>query len=150
MTIVGFLGYGLVVREQSVRERWDALPAANLGDLTSIQGRLDAIEGLLGKEHYWGGVFQAWRERDELRSRIVRLQEDAARAERTAALQKQERLQNAEDMRLRGMLSVKSGRFAEGLVALRQALEFGGEHWEQRQRVLNDISAIEAWKVKQP
>ncbi len=150
MMIVGFLGYYLVLREQKVRDRWDALPQAVVGDATSLQSRLDAIEGLLAQEHYWGGVFQAWRERDQLRAQVQRLQDEAARAARTASLQKLERMQDAEDVRLRGMLNVKSGKFDEALGDLRQALELGGERWEQRQRVLRDISAIEAWKAGKP
>jgi len=150
LILVGVLGYGLVRREQSVRERWDAIPSAESGDLAALHGRLDAIEALVNQEHFWGGVFQAWRERDQLRARITRIEEENARTARTAALQKQERQQTAEDVRLRGMLSVKSGRFEEALVDLRQALELGGEHWEQRQRVLTDISAIESWKAKKP
>jgi tetratricopeptide (TPR) repeat protein len=150
MMLVGFLGYGLVLREQRVRDRWDALPLAVAGDPVALQGRLDALESLLAQEHVWGGMFQAWRERDQLRTQIQRLQDEAARAVRTAALQKKERIQNAEDVRLRGMLNVKNGRFDEALGDLRQALELGGDHWEQRQRVLADVSAIEAWKAKKP
>jgi tetratricopeptide (TPR) repeat protein len=150
MAIVGFLGYSLVMREQRVRERWDALPQAVGGDSVSLAARLDAIEGLLAQEHYWGGVFQAWSERDQLRVQIQHVQDEAARSARSAALQRLERIQEAEDVRLRGMLSVKSGKFEEALVDLRQALELGGDQWEQRQRVLRDISAIEAWKASKP
>jgi len=150
MAIVGFLGYSLVVREQRVRDRWDALPQAVVGDAISLRTRLDAIEGLLAQEHYWGGVFQAWRERDQLRAQVQHLQDEAARAARTAELQRLERIQDAEDVRLRGMLNVKSGKFEEALGDLRQALELGGERWDQRARVLRDISAIEAWKASKP
>ena len=150
MAIVGGLGYLLVQREQRVRDRWEALPQAVGRDTKALQARLDSIESLLAQEHYWGGVFGAWRERDELRLQIQHNQEEAARAERAAALQKAERLQQAEDVRLRGMLSVKGGHFEEALADLRQALELGGESWEQRARVQRDISAIEAWKAGKP
>jgi hypothetical protein len=144
---VGCLGYLLVQREQRVRDRWEALPQAIGNDRNALQARLDSIETLLAQEHAWGGVFQAWRERDELRARIQHVEEEAARAERAATLLKLERVQQAEDIRLRGMLSVKNGHFEEALTDLRQALELGGEQWEQRPRVQRDISAIEAWKA---
>ena len=150
MTIVGALGYLLVQREQRVRDRWEALPQVTGNDVNALQSRLASIESLLAQEHYWAGVFSAWRERDELRAQIQHIQEQAALAERAAALQKQERLQQAEDIRLRGMLSVKNGHFEEALTDLRQALELGGDQWEQRPRVQRDISAIEAWKAGKP
>lgn len=150
MMIVGFLGYSLVLREQRVRERWEALPQAVAGNTLSLQGRLDAIEALRADVHVWLGMFQAERERDQLRAQIQRLQDEATRAARNATLQKKARQQDAEDVRLRGMLNVKNGKFDDALSDLRQALELGGEHWEQRQRVLSDISAIEAWKAKKP
>jgi len=150
MTLVGCLGYLLVQREQRVRDRWEALPQAVGNDRKALQARLDSIEALLAQEHAWGGVFQAWRERDELRVQIQHVDEEAARAERAATLQKLERVQQAEDIRLRGMLSVKNGHFEEALADLRQALELGGEQWEQRARVQRDISAIEAWKAGKP
>jgi len=150
MMIVGFLGYGLVLREQSVRDRVDALPPAIVGDMVALQTRLDSIEALVREQKAWFGMFPVLRERDQLRAQIQRIQDDAVRGARTAALQKRERMQNAEDVRLRGMLSVKNGKFEDALVDLRQALELGGDHWEQRQRVQADISAIEAWKAKKP
>jgi tetratricopeptide (TPR) repeat protein len=150
MLVVGALGYGLVTREQRVRARWDALPQAGPNDTAAMQVRLSAIKGMLAEEHVWGGMFQAWRERDELDSKIQRHQEEVARAARAAALEKQGRLQEAEDLRERAMRSVKSSRFDEALVDLRQALELGGEHWEKRARVQADISAIEGWKAEKP
>jgi len=150
MTLVGCLGYLLVQREQRVRDRWEALPQAVGSDRNALQARLDSIETLLAQEHAWGGVFQAWRERDELRAQIQHVEEEAARAERAASLQKLERQQQAEDIRLRGMLSVKNGHFEEALADLRQALDLGGDKWEQRARVQRDISAIEAWKAGKP
>jgi len=150
MTIVGALGYLLVQREQRVRDRWEALPQAAGSDSKALQARLDSIESLLAQEHYWAGVFGAWRERDDLRVQLQHIQEEAARAERAAALQQAVRLQQAEDVRLRGMQSIKGGRFEEALADLRQALELGGEKWEQRARVQRDISAIEAWKAGKP
>jgi tetratricopeptide (TPR) repeat protein len=150
MMVVGFLGYSLVLREQRVREHWEALPQAAPGDVVALQARLEAIESLLAQEHVWGGIFQAWRERDQLRAQIQHVQDEAAREARTAALQKKVRVQDAEDLRLRGMMSVKNGRFDDALTDLRQSLDLGGERWEQRARVLADISAIEAWKAKKP
>lgn len=150
MTAVGFLGYWLVTREQRVRDAWYALPQAVASNPASLQTRLSAVEALLAREQFWGGVFQAWRERDQLRAQIQHLQDEAALKARDAALHQKERMQEAEDVRVRGMLSVKNGKFDEALADLRQALELGGEHWEQRQRVLADISAIETWKAKKP
>ncbi|MBK7641510.1 MAG: hypothetical protein IPJ19_00430 [Planctomycetes bacterium] len=150
MSIVGFLGYTLVLREQHVRERWDALPQALAGNLVSQQSRLEGVETLLADEHVWFGMLTALRERDQLRGQIVRSQDEAARAARAAVLQKKERMQDAEDVRVRAMMSVKNGRFEDALVDLRKSLELGGEHWDQRGRVLADIGAIEAWKAKKP
>jgi hypothetical protein len=150
MALVGALGYGLVTREQRVRERWNALPQAGPNDTAAMQVRLAAIQSLLADEHVWGGMFQAWRERDELGSKIQRHQEQLSRQAREAALEKQARLQEAEDLRERGMRNVKDSHFAEALVDLRQALELGGEHWEKRARVQADIAAIEAWKAEKP
>jgi hypothetical protein len=150
LALVCALGYGLVQREQRVRERWESLPQVGKGGTPALQARLDAIQTLLADEHAWVGVFQAMRERDELTAQIRRQQEEDARAARDAVLKEQARLQEAEDTRLRGMLHVKNARFDEALADLHQALELGGAKWAQRQRVLADISAIEGWKAQKP
>src|SRR4030095_8535636 len=93
MMVVGGLGYWVVTREQRVREAWDSLPVAVASKPASLQVRLSAVEELLAREKFWGGVFEAWRDRDQLGARLQRVQDEGVRAARNAALQKQERLQ---------------------------------------------------------
>jgi hypothetical protein len=137
---------GVVRHEWRLEAAYARLPATGLHDSASLQQRLDALEILLESEMPWTGTFRAWTERDRLRLAIEAEQGRAAEKARNDAHERQQRLVEAADLRSSARVLLERGESARAIEQLSSSLKLGGEHWDQRQAVLADIAAIEAWK----
>lgn len=141
---------GLVWRENDVRRRFAAIPAAVSGDLPAMRIRLENIDGLIAEERLWLGMASALTERTELQREVSDLEMRAA-AKKSEVVQAKSRSTEAADAaRSRGMLLAQQGRFEDALVDLRRALELGGAEWPQRTDVEKNAAAIAEWIEKRP
>lgn len=136
---------GVVRHEWRLEAAYAKLPAAGLKDPESLQQRLDALEILLESHMPWTGTFRAWTERDRLRLAIEAEQGRAAERARTDAQERQQRLVEAADLRSSARVLLERGEGRRAIEQLSRSLTLGGEQWDQRQAVLADIAAIEAW-----
>ncbi|MEM9802169.1 MAG: hypothetical protein AAGA20_17725 [Planctomycetota bacterium] len=142
-----------VIREVRIYDAIESVPPALAGDLSSLEARHDAIEGLLDKHHFWTGAFQA---RGELADLVVAIHEEqraleAVQLERSSELKRIR--EEAESARERGLASVENGDLNGGLMHFERALQladtigpegFGGAVWEHREQLVVDIAAIES------
>ena len=137
---------GVVRHEWRLEAAYAELPAAGLKDSAGLQQRLDALEVLLASHLPWTGTFRAWTERDRLRMAIEAEQARAADRARVEARERQQQLVEAADLRSSARVLLERGESARAIEQLSRSLTLGGEQWDQRQAVLADIAAIEAWK----
>jgi tetratricopeptide (TPR) repeat protein len=141
----------LALREVRLHGEYVMLPGAVNGNANSIRRRLHDVEQFIEQHPLWHGGLRAIGERTELRLELALL-EERERAQRDAAEQaERERLESADLSRARGAMYVQSGDLRGGLVALREALQYGGPGWVHAEQVARDVAALEAsLSEKQP
>lgn len=136
---------GVVVREQSLIERYSTLPAAIPGDLSAHERRMLEIEQFKDSAVVWLGMFRAETELSELRSEIDRLSAQDAQARKARRESEEQNRVLAEAARERGLAAVERGDLADALSEFQAALALGAQDWEHQPRLVADMEAIEAW-----
>jgi tetratricopeptide (TPR) repeat protein len=140
---------GVTFRELHVRRLYQALPEVRADDLDSLGTRLAAIDALLAGNPLWLGMFEASRERAQLRTRIDQIEARRAAADRQAADREAEARMMADSARTRAVLLLDQRDFPAAAAELRRALEFAPPDWQHRGRVEADLAAILAWQAEQ-
>ena len=133
---------GVVLREQGLRETYDHLPTALVGDLESNQVRLDALNQFFKQNPIWHGAIAIELERTNLRLEVSRLRviEEERQAERSFELQ--EKSTKANQARESGRESVRQGRLREALSQLELALQEAPKDWGYRAKTMEDIDVL--------
>lgn len=142
--VVGILA-AATWRDLRVRDRFQALPPADLTDLDSVRGRLMAVDDFIRSHRVWSGVLQASHERGELRSSVHRLEGEAAeraRREADAQLVRQAMVDSALE---RGRMAITAGKYDTAIAEFEAALELAGPAWERADEVRADVEAIRAF-----
>ena len=137
-------------RELNLDRMYAAIPGAPTGDLVAMQARLATIDTMIDRNPLWIGMFDAGRERSQLRTDIDRLEAARAANERKLALERAriETLANAE--RTRAQLLAEQSDFNQALSHLQLSLQYAPPEWEHRDQVQRDIASIVAWQRKTP
>lgn len=150
--LVSSLGSFAVAREMRIREEFEEIPTARIGDLGSLRARHDAIASMLDEHHVWAGAFQARRELDEL---VVTIADEERAAGEAAARREAEETrirEEAQAARTRGMALVERKQYSLALTQFKKALDlcdslseaaWGGAPWEHREQLVVDIYALE-------
>lgn len=138
---------GLVMRELGIRSDYQQLSSGTPGDLSAMNARVSAIDAFQEKHRFWTGMFEASKERRELRVAIMRIEATAASTEREHKAQLSTQIAKAQAARLRGREYAGQGDFSKTLTELRSALEIAPADWEERGQVEADIQAILAWQA---
>jgi tetratricopeptide (TPR) repeat protein len=133
-----------VRREIRLFEEFRALPQAVDGRLPSVRRRLSDLERFMALHPVWHGALRVLSERSELRVQVGVLEEEQSAEREEQERARSERLEAADLCRARGMQQVEEGDLTRALESFRQALEFGGTEWPQRERVLRDVADMEA------
>lgn len=143
----GLLAAGLVLslfalgmwRELDLRERWDSIPPARAGDLTSVEQRVEGLSLLIDESGPWLGLPGVAVERLRLKGELRRL----VRAERVrvegAAWALAGRRLEAEEARERGLLALEAGSLSLARECFAHALERGGEDWQGAAGIAQDL-----------
>lgn len=146
--LVGALAWGVWQREEHVRSKFALLAHASDEDAAALNARLTAIDDLIGEEYVWFGMGDALLEKRRIESQLRRLGDRASSVRHDVTVQSEERLQNAEAARLRGLMYAQQGKFEQAEADLKLALEFAPKGWEHEHRVAADLAAIEAFRAR--
>lgn len=138
----------LFMRERSIRSAYEALPAAPADDMQALSARLAGVEGLLEDNSFWFGMMGAVSERSELRERVDALEAAEAEHDRVVEGIAYQRQAMAESARLQGLELVARSSFEDALYQFQRALELSPPDWDRRERVIRDITAIQAHIAK--
>jgi tetratricopeptide (TPR) repeat protein len=130
-------------RERSLNARFRSIEQAAESDLAGLRDRLLAIDSFIQAEPLWLGAFAARSERNRLRTQIDVLEARQAERKRLRLEVEEANLAAAESARLRARESVHRRDFETALKEFQEALEIAPENWEQRERTVADIQAIE-------
>lgn len=153
LAIVGLLGalaWGVWQREEHVRSKYSMLAYSNDEDAASLNARLAAIDDLIREEYVWFGMGHALLEKRRIEAQLRRLGDRASSTRHEVTVHSEERLQNAEAARLRGLMYAQQGKFEQASADLKLALEFAPKGWEHAHRVAADLAAIEAFRARPP
>ena len=133
---------GVVLREQGLRETYDHLPTALVGDLESNQARLEALNQFFKQNPIWHGAIAIELERTDLRLEVNRLRviDEERRAEQSSELQEQ--LAKSDQLREAARESVRQSRLQEALSHFEQALQEAPKEWEHRAKTQKDIEFL--------
>jgi len=140
----------LGLREFRVREEFRALPSAAAGNSAALHRRLNDLEQFVERHPLWHGALAVLAERAELRVQMAVLDEQARAAQEAVERAQHERLESAELCRQRGLMLAQGGDLRGAVAALREALDYGGPRWNERERVARDLSDLEASLKHQP
>ncbi|MBK7874599.1 MAG: tetratricopeptide repeat protein [Planctomycetes bacterium] len=146
--LVALAAWGVWQRELHVREEFAALPPARGEDVAALRARLVAIDELVQGQIAWFGMGDALREKQAIEERLRRLADRVDAVKHDENMQTQERLQEADAARVRGLMYAQQGKFDEALKDLRLALQLAPANWEHARRVKADLEAIEAFKAR--
>ncbi|MSR61497.1 MAG: hypothetical protein EXS08_03485 [Planctomycetes bacterium] len=149
LVLAGGLSY-LGLREFRVREEFRALPSVAAGNSAALHRRLADLEQFVERHPLWHGALGVLAERAELRVQMAVLDEQARAEHEAAERALRERAESAQLCRQRGLLLAQGGDLRGAVVALREALDYGGPDWNERERVARDISDLEASLEQQP
>ena len=133
---------GVIFRELHVQRLYANLAEAQEGNLDSLQVRLASIDALIAGNPLWLGMFQAGRDRSNLRIEINKLEarlDDEARIEET---RRAEHRVLIDSIRTRGLLLVQQGNYEGALEQFDMALAEAPEDWAHRERAEADVAAI--------
>lgn len=141
-TVVG----GVLLRELHLERSYQSLPQAVEDDSLSVQARIARLDELIEANRFWIGGFRAVNEKRALERSLEALRAREELDRRELDERRTVRLQAAEDARVLGMQSAHEGQLDEALVQLRNALQLAPQDWEHRERVTQDVAAIEQWR----
>ena len=142
MTVVIGLAVGVVFRELHIQTTYADLAPQSDESRDALQARLGNLDQLINDNPLWLGMFQASRERADLKARIALLDAAAAEAAQGLADERANMLMRAEAARTRGLLFLEQRDFEGAERAFARALELAPEDWDQRTRVHADREAI--------
>ena len=155
--IVSTVGTFLVSRELKIRDEFKALPTAQMGDLTSLKTRHDAIAAMLDDYHMWSGAWSARAEMDDL-VRSIADEERSVAMLQAKQLETETRIkEEAEAARSRAIVFAERKQYDHALEQFRKSLElcdslpadaWDGKPWEQREQVVIDIQALEGLEAE--
>lgn len=137
---------GAVWREFDLDRKYDELPGAPQGDLAAMHARLEALDELIDGNPLWFGMYQAGRERSQLRSEVDRLDGARAEAERLAAAERARIEIVAEAERSKARLLAEQFQFNQALEHLQISLQNAPPDWQYRGQVERDILSIREWQ----
>ena len=141
LVLIGVVA-GLIGRELHVQRQFSALEPAEQGELDSLQLRLGGLDRLISANPLWIGMFEAGRERAELRAEIERLHARQAEQDRKQAARRAERLIRADSSQVRARQLLESRDYAGAIEQYEQALRAAPADWSQRKRVEADLTAV--------
>ncbi len=142
-----------VSRELKIKDEFQAIPEARVGDLQSLRTRKQGISGLLSEHHVWAGAFAARRELDDLvrsihdEEKVLRGLEEKMKSEETRIREE------AEAARVRGFVLLEHNKFDLALAQFQKALDlcdslgekaWDGGPWKHRDAVVVDIHALKS------
>lgn len=142
MFIVVGLAVGVVFRELHIQNTYATLTPQLGEDRASLQERLDNLDHLITANPLWLGMFQAGRERADLKKRLSVLEFQAEEDALIAAEEQKQTLMLAEAARTRGLLLLEQRDFAAAQREFARALEVAPADWDVRARVIGDMKAI--------
>jgi tetratricopeptide (TPR) repeat protein len=148
VALLAALAWAEVDRERALLAEYEAIPPAMPGEVSSLRGRLAAIDEMVDANAPWIGIFAASHERAELRAAIARIGSAEAEALAVHADEQAHQATQAESARLRGRLAAERGDFAAARGELEQALELAPADWPHRVRVQADVDAIVSWQAE--
>ncbi len=136
---------GVVWRDRSIRAEFDAIAPAVSGDRSSTQARLTAIDLLIARNVFWTGLFDAGRERAELRAQVSRLELQAERREDQERSERELAGMQAEALCADARAQAGVGSLELALAYYEQALRLAPADWPGRVRANSDRAAIVQW-----
>lgn len=142
LVVVVGLAVGVVFRELHVQNNYATLTPQLGQDRAALQQRLDNLDNLITSNPLWLGMFQAGRERAELKKRLAVLDAAAARNAVRLADERAEAMLEAESARTQGLLFLEQRDFSNAGDAFAKALEVAPADWSERARVTEDLKAI--------
>ena len=142
MFIVVGLAVGVVFRELHIQNTYATLTPQHGQDHASLQQRLENLDRMLTANPLWLGMFQAGRERAELKKQISELEFQAEEDALKAAEAKKQQIMSADAARTRGLLSLEERDFPGAQREFAKALELAPAEWAERTRVVADMKAI--------
>lgn len=150
---VALLSLGLswaVLREFRLREEFRGLAQAAPGNVPALKRRLADMEQFIAGHPLWHGALQVLTERTALRVQLAVLEAKSEEEREVSERAARERIEAADLCRARGLAYAQAGDQRRALEAFREALEYGGPEWVQRERVARDVSDLEANSTDQP
>lgn len=141
LVVVG-MAVGVVFRELHIQNNYASLMPQRGDDRVALQSRLDKLDELINANPLWLGMFQAGRERADLKKSISELDSKAAQEALRAADAHKESLMAADASRTRGLLLLEQRDFAGAQSHFSEALENAPADWAERERVVADLKAI--------
>ena len=133
---------GVVFRELHIQNTYETLTPQVGEDRASLQLRLENLDRLINVNPLWLGMFQAGRERADLKKQIAELEFQAEEDALVAANALKHSLMQADAARTRGLLLLEQRDFAGAQREFARCLEVAPADWAQRARVLGDMKAI--------
>lgn len=142
----GVLG-GLYWWEREAESAYDALPVADVKELSTLRERLASIDGLMETYPMWLGMWKASSERAELRVSIQKVVSAQAEADRQREEERARQLAHAESANLRGDVHTENGDFTSALADYRECLDVAPADWPNRARVEANVAALLKWQT---
>ena len=139
-----------LLREIQLAESYRTLPEAGPADLVGMRARLAGLETFIEQHPLWHGSLRALEERTALRLEVDRVADAERRVQERRAADLQQRRDEAELARKRGVILARDGNYAGALVEFEAALRVATTDWEQRERVQRDVDAISTYLEDQP
>ena len=133
---------GIVARELHVQRQYKDIPQAEEGLRSSLELRLEHIDRLVEANPLWLGMFQASRERAELRAEIERLHSREAELAREQADRRAERLVMADSAQVRARRMIENLDLRGAVDQYQLALRVAPSDWAERSRVEGDLAAV--------
>lgn len=140
---VVLIGSG-IMRELDLRAQWLAIPAAEPGDLVSVERRVSKLGELMEDNGPWLGF--AGVASEHLRLEVESRRLGRAEEVRLAGVRREQerRLVDAEEARERALLALEVGSLHEARQWFSYALERGGEGWVGAGEVARDLDRLGA------
>jgi len=142
LVVVAGLAAGVVFRELHIQSTYANLTPQMGNSRQDLQSRLNNLDSLINSNPLWLGMFQAGRERADLRKRIAELDAAAAQDALREADQRATRVLEAESARTKGLLLLEQRDFQGAAQEFAEALGVAPADWSERARVAADLEAI--------
>lgn len=154
--VLSGLATAVTLREHRIWRSWKSLPTATADDLAGMRARLAGIDALLGQERFWVTMPVALLQQDVLRHDIELLERPVPPivldlpGDPLGTQAGPNPYSDADAARERGLAHAEKGRVIDALEELEHALAIAPVDWPYRARVEANVSALQAWKAKNP